>query len=202
MTISDDEKWLEKLSGRSDDTAPEEEDVQAKTLRSVMKQQYQSEMDAMGKPDATQLERLLERCRNERLLEPEQQTRKWWQAYWLPELASVAAICLLVIVGVNVIGEQKGTVPNETVYRGGSDFAIALEKRVAYPAKSAAKLQSEFEAAGASVMIYQVDDVWRVTIDLDLPYSDAIQKLLNQYEIPAIEDKQLRLEYKKDVGQS
>lgn len=194
VTISDDEKWLGNLSGRSDDISSAEDDKQVQVLRAVITQQYHSDMAEMGEPDAQQLNRLLERCRDEGLLENK---KRWWgQAYWVPELSAVAMICLLVIVGVNVIGNQKETAP-EVVYRGGSTtHLLELEKRVPSPAKAAAKLQHDFEAAGASVLIYQQDADWHVKIDLDVPYSKAVFQLLNKYEIPSDEDKQLRVVFK------
>jgi len=193
VTISDDEKWLERLSGRSEDAASADEQRQVDALRATMITQYHAEMDAMGESDPAQLDRLLERCRSEGLLEVK---RRWWQQPLIPALVAVSA-SLLVVANIFFVNDDSNPVnKSEIIYRGGPDAPLELEKFTSEPAKMAALLKQQFESAGGHVLIYQAGADWHIKLDLEIPYSKAIQMLLNQYEIPAIEDKELRLVFK------
>jgi len=181
-----DDLWLEQLTGighGADDSA------MTTALRAAMLERYQSEIEEQQPADEAELNRLLQRCRGEGLIEEEK--RSWWpQSNWSPAFVAVASIALLLVIGVN-IGENPGM--DDTTYRGLEDKQ-AIVKKVAKPMQQAVTLQQALQQAVANrVMLFQTDDRWTVSVMLDKPLTDNVKAVLRSYQLNIEKDGKLKV---------
>jgi len=173
-----DDLWLDQLAGLDYGDSPDDR-VMTAALRTAMLERYQSEIECQQPADEAELSRLIQRCRDEGLIEEEK--RSWWPcSNWLPAFVAVATVGLLLVIGVNIGDKQKDS---EAAYRGLEDQR-AVVKHVANPMQQAIALQQALQQAGVSqVLLYQTDDRWTVSVMLDEPLTDHVMTVLKSHQL-------------------
>jgi hypothetical protein len=181
--VSDDDRWLEGLAGRTaDDSAAARE---ARALREAILRREPSAIDVTA-VDAAREQLLLERARREGLMGRSPARRSHWG------LSLAAAVIASIGLTLWFVGEQTDA---PFVVRSAGDGTIRIE--ASDPRALKLQVLEDLRAAGIDATGYERLGVEGIDADLPEAISDDMRMVFRRYGLTAPHNRALRIEIER-----
>jgi len=186
----EDDQWLAQLVGRN-----ESSDAMTVALRKSMLERHQIELGEQPPMDELALNKLLQRCWDEGLMEEKSESSSvsWWSGLgWMPAFTAVAVLCLLLVLNVTSFN-QSSNKSDDPIYRGMTDKQMIV-KIVSEPMQQALALQKALQdVAVPNVQLYQLNDDWVISVKMIEPVTKDVRAVLQSNKLEVNQQGMLKV---------
>ena len=194
MSLEDDEKWLDILSGHDDGTHVDPRlKGEAEALRRAILNRYGKNDQEEPPLDEGSLDRMLFRLKREGLLETKKAKPHWYGS--VPAaVAAVLALALVLPLAYQLTSVRESQLPGDqdlTQMRGGAEMQQVLSDD---PARTAADFRDELEALDIQPKVDEFEGRWYVDVHLPVPLTGKVKEFLDRHGLESGQGGRLILE--------